>query len=159
MSLNNTISGTTVVKLMEYSSQVESLLLKSNLPISDLPKVEELKFFGIFVDEKLAGVVGLELHDSSGLLRSLAVEEEYKNKGFGKILVGYLEGWALNHGIKKIYLLTLIASEFFRFLGYETIPRSQAPDAIAKTTQFCELCPCSSGAILMRKVLEYPNIW
>ena len=58
-------------------------------------------------------------------------------------------------GIKTLYLLTTTAAQFFAKRGYEAVPRSEAPAAIAATAQFSDLCPASSA--FMRKALAANN--
>jgi N-acetylglutamate synthase-like GNAT family acetyltransferase len=54
--------------------------------------------------------------------------------------------------VATLFLPTETAADFFLHLGYETIPRSEAPAEIVGTSQFACLCPAS--ATLMRKVLK-----
>ena len=97
------------------------------------------------------GVVGVEVYGSVGLLRSLAVEPSHRKSGLGVSLVSNAETWAAEQGVETLYLLTTTAAQFFARRGYEAVPRSEAPAAIAATAQFSDLCPASST--FMRKVL------
>ena len=89
------------------------------------------------------------------MLRSLAVEPEHRNSGLGISLVSDAETWAAERGVETLYLLTTTAAQFFARLGYEAVPRFEAPAAIAATAQFSGLCPASST--FMRKVLAADN--
>jgi amino-acid N-acetyltransferase len=139
------------IEPVQLNPQVEALLTQAGLPVSDLREARGLQLFAMRADERLTGVVGIEVHGAAGLLRSLAVDTPQRNGGQGKALVSHVESWATQRGIKALYLLTTTAAEFFAHLGYEAIPRSAAPPAIAGTGQFTGLCPSSS--IFMRKVL------
>ena len=131
--------------------EVEALLTEAQLPVSDLSSCRSVNLLGIREDGRLVGVVGVEIYGSVGLLRSLAVEPANRNAGLGVNLVSGAESLAAQQGIKALYLLTTTAARFFARLGYEAVPRSEAPIAIAATTQFSDLCPASST--FMRKVL------
>jgi amino-acid N-acetyltransferase len=136
---------------MSLSPEVEALLTEARLPISDLPSCRSLDLLGIRENGRLVGVVGVEVYGSVGLLRSLAVEPASRNAGLGVSLVSGAESLAVQRGVKTLYLLTTTAAGFFARLGYEAVPRSEAPTAIAATTQFSDLCPASST--FMRKDL------
>ena len=114
-----------------------------------------LKLLGIRDGGRLVGVVGVELYGSDGLLRSLAVAPAHRNSGLGATLVSNAETWAAEQGVEILYLLTTTAAQFFARRGYEAVPRSEAPDAIAATAQFSDICPASST--FMRKVLAANN--
>jgi amino-acid N-acetyltransferase len=100
-------------------------------------------------------VVGVEVYGSVGMLRSLAVVPAHRSTGLGTALASDAETWAAEHGVGALYLLTTTAAQFFARRGYVMIPRSEAPQAIAATAQFSDLCPASST--FMRKVLSANN--
>ena len=133
------------------NAEVAALLAEAELPVSDLSNSPSLNLLGIRRGGRLAGVVGVEVYAGVGMLRSLAVEPASRNTGLGAALVSNAETWAAERGVKTLYLLTTTAAQFFARLGYESVPRSDAPAAIAATAQFSDLCPAS--ATLMRKVL------
>lgn len=139
------------IEPVQLNPQVEALLAQAGLPVADLREAIGLQLFAMRADERLTGVVGIEVHGTAGLLRSLAVDTPNRNGGHGKALVSHVESWAAQRGIKALYLLTTTAAEFFVHLGYDATPRSAAPPAIAGTAQFTGLCPSSS--IFMRKAL------
>ena len=129
--------------------EVAALLAASGLPVDDLGKAARLNLFGIREKGRLGGVVGIDLHGNLALLRSLAVDATLRSAGYGRALVAHAEAWASRHQVETVYLLTTSAAGFFGRLGYKTVPRTEAPPAIAGTTQFRETCPAT--AILMCK--------
>jgi len=131
--------------------RVKDLLEASQLTVSDLFELDANNFLACGDQHRLKGVVGLEVFDSDGLLRSLAVGAQSQGEGLGKLLVNNLEKLAKTKGIDRLYLLTETAESFFLKLGYETIERSTAPGAIRNSQQFSTLCP--DDAVLMRKIL------
>ena len=112
------------------------------------------QLFGIVEENAPIAVCGLECYGADGLLRSLAVDPAYRGRGLGHLLVRRAETEAARQGATALFLLTTTAADFFARLGYESIPRAQAPAAIAQTTQFSSLCPASSA--FMRKRLTPP---
>jgi amino-acid N-acetyltransferase len=140
------------VEQIGFSDEVESLLVSEKLPVSDLHNQNNVILFGILVGGNIVGIVGIELYENVGLLRSLVVKNIFRKSGLGKKLVAKAEEWAGEMGVDSIYLLTITAPSFFLQLGYEAKARSQAPAAIARSSQFTELCPVS--ATLMYKKLS-----
>ena len=67
-------------------------------------------------------------------------------------LVAALEESALSHGVSELWLLTIDADQWFARHGFKVASRQEAPDSIAHTREFAELCP--DDAVLMRKDLR-----
>ncbi|HYD81143.1 MAG TPA: arsenic resistance N-acetyltransferase ArsN2 [Paucimonas sp.] len=124
------------------------LLDDCGLPYADLD-APAVRLFGFYLDEELAGMVGLECHGDIGLLRSLAVAARHRGTGLGAVMTAHAERRADEFGLDELYLLTMTARDFFERLGYRTARRDEAPDAIRATQQFSGLCPASS--VLMTK--------
>ena len=127
---------------------VKKLLSMSNLASSDLTAAHLRHFFGLGTKEELEGIVGLELFDTVGLLRSLAVGSSKRRVGLGSKLVAHAENYARDHAIESLYLLTVTAEDFFTHRGYKRISRKDAPAAIRETTEFCGICPVSSALMV-----------
>ena len=139
----------TVASESETNAIVE-LLANSHLPVSDL-NAGERTFLSATSSGKLIGCVAVETYEDSGLLRSLAVTEEFRGKGIGKKLVEEAESWAKSNNLKCLYLLTTTASGFFPKLGWTIAERSAAPDSIKNSSEFASVCP--STAVFMSKNL------
>ena len=133
------------------ASAVTGLLTEAGLPSSDLTAAHLQNFFGCGPTSTPDGIVGVELHESVALLRSLAVRASCRDRGCGTALVAQAERFARSQGAKEIYLLTTTAERFFERLGYARIQREAAPAAIRRTQEFSTLC--SSSATLMTKRL------
>jgi len=125
--------------------QVRRLLGESKLPVMDLTPEHIQHFFGCGSEEAPQGVVGLEIHGSEALLRSLAVDASTRRLGCGRALVAEAERYAQERGARRIYLLTTTAARFFERLGYHTVSRDDAPECIRVTKEFSFLCPSSSA--------------
>jgi amino-acid N-acetyltransferase len=97
----------------------------------------------------LVGVVGLELYDSSALLRSAAVEEGWRGSGIGRVLVERALGLARARGVDDVYLLTTTAEHYFPKFGFACVSRDLVAKPVQSSVEF--LCPMS--ATVMRKAL------
>lgn len=126
------------------------LLVSEKLPVEDL--LSELENFFIAKDDSVViGVVGLEIYGDIGLLRSLVVKKEYRNRKIASGLIDDLENFARKSQLKNIFLLTETAEGFFKQKGYLTIARREAPEPLKKSSEFSHVCP--STAALMKKRL------
>ncbi len=131
---------------------IRELLLAADLPVDDLGP-ERLDGFLIAEDQNVtAGLIGLEVLGTVGLLRSLVVARNVRNSGLGGKLVGALESAAVAVGIAELWLLTIDAEHFFQKHDFEIVDRTAAPDEIRQTVEFSALCP--DTAFLMRKSLD-----
>lgn len=134
----------------EQLDKIKLLLAACELPTSDLAPSSAMVFFTLHADNKLAGVIGLEIHDTVALLRSLAVAPAQRKHDLGKSLVKFAEAYAEKHDIESLYLLTTTAEDFFSKLGYSIASREKAPSSIKATSQFSGLCPSSSAFMSKR---------
>lgn len=137
---------------IELNHEVEALLVSANLPTSDLYFSNQTQLFGVRADACIIGIVGVEIYEDVGLLRSLVVDNGFRKSGHGQKLVSKAETWASERNIKFLYLLTTTSASFFSRLGYEEISRTRAPASIKSTAQFSGLCP--SSATFMCKTLS-----
>ncbi|WP_018623795.1 arsenic resistance N-acetyltransferase ArsN2 [Kangiella aquimarina] len=136
-----------------YNPAVETLLKATQLPTDDLQDdeyINGIQLFTLELDEQTVGVVGLELHGESALVRSLAVAESERGQGLGVLLLKHAEAAAQILGVKELYLLTTTAADFFRKLGYEVADRTIAPPSIAQSKQFAGICPASATFMVKR---------
>jgi amino-acid N-acetyltransferase len=143
------------IEPIDFNDEVEALLAAEKLPISDLRISSQTQFFGARRGERVIGIVGIEIYENVGLLRSLVVANTCRKAGYGHKLAAKAEAWAYERNVKSLYLLTTTAAGFFSRLGYEVIPRTEAPASISGTAQFAGLCPVS--ATFMRKTLAANN--
>ena len=126
---------------------IAGLLRAADLPVEDL-NAAMLDAFVVAVEGRACvGVVGLENHGSSALLRSLAVEPRYRSRGLGARLVDAVETEARARGVAALYLLTTTATTFFERVGYAAHDRAAVPPAIAATTEFSSLCPDTADCL------------
>ena len=131
--------------------EVITLLEDNNLPSSDIKDLNFESFFGLYIDDTLEGIVGLEVYGELALLRSLAVNSK-KSSGIGSILLENIDSFSKSKNINTLYLLTTTADKYFLKKGYSIIDKKEAPQIIQNTKEFNSICPDSS--IFMKKELN-----
>jgi amino-acid N-acetyltransferase len=85
---------------------VRALLAAAGLPVADLTAAHLDGFWGCGESPDLSGVVGLEIHGTVALLRSLAVAPAWRGQGLGAALLAHAERAARRRGLAALYLLT-----------------------------------------------------
>ena len=132
-------------------TQLIALLKDNNLPTADIGISATQYFLGCGELQNPDGVIGLEIHEDYGLLRSLAVRGNCRGQGIGRSLVDALEALAEENKLRALYLLTTTAPDFFVRLGYQVVARDAVAAPITRTAEFTSLCP--DDAIVMCKPL------
>ncbi|MBI4508462.1 MAG: GNAT family N-acetyltransferase [Deltaproteobacteria bacterium] len=149
----------------------EKLLFALGDPIipakpQDMPRVREiLRLTGVCGDDLdedrsgdvlvvadesgIVGCVAVEVYDESGVLRSLAVVPERRGRGLGWTLADSAVARARVAGVKRLYLLTETASDFFaEKLGFRPVDRNSVDSMVVASRHFGE-AHCRS-AVAMR---------
>jgi len=101
--------------------------------------------------DRLAGSIGVERYGACGLLRSLAVQPDYRHGGLGAKLTRHALREARRLGLRRLFLLTETASDYFPRFGFRPVPRQQAPPALRSSVEFASACP--EAAICMERRL------
>jgi amino-acid N-acetyltransferase len=127
----------------ENVEAIVTLLKTNNLPVSDLGSGQRI-FLVALSGDKTVGCVAIEIYGTDGLLRSLAVNSDFRGKGIGQKLVVEAEIWSRNNGLKNIFLLTTTAAGFFSKMGWQNINRTAVPESISFTSEFTSICPTSA---------------
>lgn len=87
-------------------------------------------FFVVDIDGRPVGCGALEIFtENLGEVRSLVVADEYKGRGFGRMLVERIVEEARVIGLKRIMALTYVP-EFFHKLGFQTVPKDTLPEKV-----------------------------
>jgi len=127
------------------------LLGRAQLPTAGLGDARS-EFVLAESDGKLVGVVGLEMYGPSALLRSAAVEEDWRGSGVGRVLVERALDLARERGIDDVFLLTTTAEHYFPRFGFSCVSRDSVTPGVKSSIEFQEACPAS--ATVMRKSLR-----
>lgn len=119
---------------------------------ASLPKEGVAEHFQDFLVARakgqVVGSVGMERYGQSALLRSLAVAPQYRGRGLGRALTRRLLEQAREQGVKRVFLLTTTAPDFFPKFGFRRIPREGADTEVKDSVEFRTAC-CQS-AVCMR---------
>ncbi len=102
--------------------------------------------------EALLGVAGVETHGRDGVLRSVAVVAGRRGTGLGGELTRRALAGAREGGLRRLYLLTTTAEEYFPRFGFRRIERSAAPPDVQQSVEFREACPASAVAMVLDPV-------
>ena len=133
---------------------IERLLASSGLPTTGV--AEALRGFVVAEsdsDKRIVGVAGLErCCDEYALLRSTAVDPDWRGTGLDRRLVTHVIAEAESRGIKALYLLTTTAERYFPSFGFRTITRDDVPAPVKATEEFTSACPAS--ATVMTRQLQ-----
>ena len=134
---------------------VESLLRTCHLPIDGfrgcLPNV-----LVACEEGRVVGSAAFETYRSGILLRSVAVDENYRGRGLGEALTEEAFVLACSKGATTAFLLTTTAANFFSRFGFQSVSREQVPDDVKQSVEFTSACPTS--AVVMRARL-HGHIW
>jgi len=131
--------------------EIMALLNAAHLPQVG---VEEhiLNFMLALEGDKVVGCAGLEVHQDSGLLRSLVVAQNYRTQGIGTRLTEGMMDLARYKNLTSLSLLTETAAEFFRRFGFAQVQRSELPAALQSSQELQGACP--ETAIAMTLLLQ-----
>jgi N-acetylglutamate synthase-like GNAT family acetyltransferase len=125
------------------------LLRRLGLPETDVAERWGHYFVVHEDDGRVVGVGGLEIHGDDGLLRSVAVNVDYRRQGLGASLVEAAIERAKRLELRSVYLLTTDARDYFARQGFAPCPREEAPPAIRESWEYTTGCP--STAVLMKR--------
>ncbi|MDX2008374.1 MAG: arsenic resistance N-acetyltransferase ArsN2 [Meiothermus sp.] len=133
--------------------EVLDLLRRAKLPLAGVE--EHLNNFVLAMEmseqgETLVGCAGLEIHGSAGLLRSVAVEAQYRSEGLGaKLTEGMLE-LAQHKDLSSVSLLTESAKDYFPRFGFVQVERSKLPESLQQSAELKGACPDSAVAMTLK---------
>ncbi len=132
----------------EDMSSVRKMAAELGWPVDDFGDSVFRNFFVLNNETGVVGCVGLEVYGEAAILRSLSVKRDARGVGYGWLLADTAVTMARLRGVKRIYLLTESASDFFAAkLGFRVIDVSTVSPAVASSNAFRTRLP---GAIAMR---------
>ena len=127
---------------------VEQLLTASGLPVDGVADAL-CTFIVAESDERIVGVVGLEVCCEHALLRSTAVAPEWRDRGLGRQLVERIIAEAEARNISALYLLTTTAERYFPTFGFVKTTRDAVPEPVRRTGEFVGSCPASATVMCL----------
>jgi amino-acid N-acetyltransferase len=134
----------------EQRDAILGLLERSALPLVGVE--EHLPDFLVSENAgRVVGVVGLERYGADALLRSLAVDRTCRATGLGTRLTDDLIARGRSAGVRRLYLLTTTAEQFFARRGFVRITRADVPPSVRTSVEFREACP-ESATVMVRSL-------
>jgi len=130
---------------------VAALLEREHLPLDGLRQHFENAFVARAAN-RIVGCAALEVYEGGALLRSVAVDAEYRGGGVGTKLTHAATQLAARRLVPAVYLLTTTAEQFFRNLNFEIVDRADVPRSVTASEEFAHACP--STAIVMRRYIS-----
>ena len=128
---------------------VRGLLGAANLPGEAATDEQASTFFLLRNERGVAGTVSLEVVGDDAILRALAVDPESRGAGYGWMLADMAVNQARWRGVRRIYLVTETASDFFAAkVGFRVVDRSTIGRRVATSDTFAR--PGSQQLVAMR---------
>lgn len=129
---------------------IKALLVATSMPTAGVD--EHWRTFVVAREaQRMVGCGGSETYQVAALIRSIAVDPDYRSRGLGRKLVRQLLDRLASRGLREFYLLTTDAEGYFKKRGFKTIDRDQVHPQLLASTQFQDACP--KTAICMRLVM------
>lgn len=127
---------------------IRKLLLEANLPLPDQHD-EPVRFLVARDQRKVVACIGWEDYKPSALLRSMAVQNDWRNKGIGRLLLQTAIEKLQRDGLNKFYLLTE-AVEFAKRMGFVPLERVDLPQSLKQSHQIISDC-CATATCMVWK--------
>ena len=129
---------------------IKAILKANDLPIAGVD--EHWRTFLVARDgRKIVACGGAEAYQVAALIRSIAVDPQYRKHGLGRRLVRQLLDRLASHGLRDFYLLTTTAEDYFKKRGFKRIERDEVHPQLLASREFQGACPAS--AVCMRLVM------
>ncbi|MDX1438203.1 MAG: GNAT family N-acetyltransferase [Anaerolineales bacterium] len=106
-------------------------------------------------DGVLVGCAAVEIYPRAGLLRSVAVHPSQEKQGLGGQLVRSCLDLGRLHGLRRIFLLTESAVEYFTRFGFIKVDRALVDLPVRESVEFTTACPDDAQAMVLE--LAGPN--
>ncbi|GAB4519360.1 MAG: Mur ligase family protein [Haliangiales bacterium] len=132
----------------DHMNDVRAIADELGWPASDFTDAARADFYVLYNETGFVGCVALEVYGDSAILRSLAVKEAARGVGYGWLLADTAVTIARHRGVKRIYLITDDASDFFAAkVGFRAIDISTVSESVAQSSTFRHR---ALGAVAMR---------
>lgn len=133
----------------EDLDSIEHLLIASDLPSDGIENHLSSMLVGE-LEYQIVATSALEMYGESALLRSVAVDSIARGTGLGTRMMEAIVKLALRLRVKRLFLLTETAEDFFPKFGFRKVNRSDIPDNVKSSLEFTLLCPSSALALELR---------
>lgn len=125
---------------------IKAILAASLLPSRDIGHPNQ-RFVIARQNGRVLGCAGLEHYGENGLARSIAVDWTRRTSGLGSRLHERLLHEAICCGVKRLFVITATAEDFFARHGYSRVSLEKVPAEIRQSEEFRMLAPASAAAM------------
>jgi len=141
-------------KLINFYADKDYMLPRS---LNEL--YEHIRDFFVKVERgKVIGCCALHISwEDLAEIKSLAVEQKFKGKGIGALLVRKCLDGCKEMGVQKVFVLTYIP-EFFEKFDFKAIDKEKLPHKIWSECINCPHFPDCNEVALIKKVASSPSI-
>ncbi|MBT8492030.1 MAG: GNAT family N-acetyltransferase [Deltaproteobacteria bacterium] len=116
---------------------IANLLESEGLLFSPVSEDDLVHFLVLRNEHGFSGCVSLEVFSEEAILSSLAIPKQARGIGYGWLLADAVLQTAKNRGVRRIYLLTETASDFFAAkLGFRVVDLTTIADAVSASRTF-----------------------
>jgi UDP-N-acetylmuramate: L-alanyl-gamma-D-glutamyl-meso-diaminopimelate ligase len=116
---------------------VTALLAELDLDHEDLGAEDSGNFLILSNENGFVGCIGLEVYGEEAVIRGLAVKPAERGGGYGWMLADAAINRARTRGVKRLYLVTARASDFFAAKhGFRVVELSTVSPEVAGSTTF-----------------------
>lgn len=117
--------------------EIRDIAAEMKLVSTDLGDADAANFLVLRNETGFVGCVGLEVYGEDAILRSLAVTTTARGVGYGWLLADTAIQVARHRGVRRIYLLTETASDFFAAKhGFRVVDLSTVGAAVSESNTF-----------------------
>jgi arsenate reductase len=125
---------------------IRALLAAALLPSRDLGRPNQ-RFIVARQSGRIVGCAGLELYGRDGQVRSITVDWTRRTAGLGTRLHERLLHEAVLCGVRKLYVITAAAEDFFARHGYARVKIDEVPAEIRASEEFRMHSPAGAAAM------------
>jgi amino-acid N-acetyltransferase len=114
---------------------IEKLLVAEFLPAMRITEFLD-SFWVLEQGGELVGAAGIEVYGDAGFLRSVVVVPALRGTGEGARLVSGALEYAKQRGVRRVYLFTMNAAEFFARFGFAPVEMDAFEEVVRESWQY-----------------------
>ena len=138
------------IKIAEQDDflQIHELLNCNGLPVDGV-NTETGEYY-IASGQNIMGIIGFESYGTAALIRSLAVDPQFRKSGIARKLIEHVLRVLRGDGFNEVYLLTNTAEKYLNKYGFIKINRDDVPANVLETSALGDACPKSSTCMCLK---------
>jgi arsenate reductase len=128
--------------------EVRRLLNECGLPEEGVEDQWPQAYVVVKDDHRVVASAGLEVYGREGLLRSVAVAPQFRERGWGAQLLQERMRAAARSGVTRVFLLTTTAADFFLHHGFVPADRGSPGPELRSSAEFARACPTTATCLV-----------